>query len=93
VTTPRPTAVALLTTLALTGFALAGFAAGAPIPTSAYLLVFTCLFVLRVVGQVAVALFGPSWLPSMEQWNFVPYRILLPPSSASPHSWELLSAA
>ena len=40
--------------------------------------VLTALFVLRVVGQIVVALWAPMWLPPMSQWNFVPYRILLP---------------
>jgi hypothetical protein len=40
--------------------------------------VLTALFVLRVVGQIVVALWAPTWLPPMSQWHFVPYRILLP---------------
>jgi hypothetical protein len=46
--------------------------------TAVYLLVLTALFVLRVVGQVVVLLWRPGWLPPMEQWNLVPYRLLLP---------------
>jgi hypothetical protein len=46
--------------------------------TSAYLLVFTLLFVLRVVGQLAVLLRAPAWLPPMHQWHLMPYRLLLP---------------
>jgi hypothetical protein len=43
-----------------------------------YLALFTALFALRVVGQVGVAAFAPGWLPPMAEWNFVPYRLLLP---------------
>ena len=39
---------------------------------------FTGLFVLRVSGQILVALRPRSWLPPMAQWNFIPYPILLP---------------
>lgn len=38
----------------------------------------TGLFAVRVVGQVVVVLRAPSWLPPMQDWNLVPYRILLP---------------
>jgi hypothetical protein len=38
----------------------------------------TALFAVRVVGQMVVALRGPSWLPPMNEWNLVPYRVLLP---------------
>jgi hypothetical protein len=77
-TTPLPTAIALVATLGVTAAALAAFLAGAPVPAGAYLLVFTGLFVLRVGGQVGVGLFRPAWLPPMDEWNFVPYRFLLP---------------
>jgi hypothetical protein len=77
-TTPRPTAIVLVATLAVTAAALAAFLAGAPVPVGAYLLLFTVLFVLRVGGQVGVGLFRPAWLPPMDEWNFVPYRFLLP---------------
>jgi hypothetical protein len=38
------------------------------------------LFVLRVAGQVVVALRRPRWLPAMEQWysGLIPYPALLP---------------
>jgi uncharacterized protein len=75
---PRPTRLALLATLAATSTALAAFVAGAPLPSAAYLLLFTGLFALRVAGQIGVRLLRPSWLPPMAEWNFVPYRILLP---------------
>jgi hypothetical protein len=77
-TTPLPTAIALVATLALTSSALAAFLAGGPITASAYLVLFAALFALRVVGQIGVAAFRPSWLPPMDEWNFVPYRVLLP---------------
>jgi len=37
------------------------------------------LFCLRVLGQLAVALFSPSFLPPMEDWysGLLPYRPLL----------------
>lgn len=51
-------------------------------PTAAYtffLWLFTALLFLRVIGQVAVVLFAPRWLPSMEQWQsgLLPYPLLL----------------
>jgi hypothetical protein len=46
--------------------------------TAAYLLVFSVLFVFRVVGQVLVVLRAPAWLPPMHQWHLMPYRLLLP---------------
>jgi len=38
----------------------------------------TALFASRVAGQLLVAVQRPSWLPPMGDWNFVPYRLLLP---------------
>jgi hypothetical protein len=76
--TPRATAIALVATLAVLFAALASFAGGAPIPTDGYLVLFIVLFAGRVVGQIGVAVARPGWLPPMEQWNFVPYRVLLP---------------
>ena len=46
--------------------------------TAAYLLVFSLLFLLRVVGQLLVVLRAPAWLPPMHQWHLMPYRLLLP---------------
>jgi hypothetical protein len=43
-----------------------------------YLLVFTFLFLIRVAGQVLVWRRSPDWLPPMQEWNLLPYRILLP---------------
>ena len=38
------------------------------------------LFLVRVAGQLAVALFAPGFLPPMELWysGLVPYPVLLP---------------
>ena len=38
------------------------------------------LFVLRVVGQVVVAIAHPGWLPPMREWysGLLPYGLLLP---------------
>jgi hypothetical protein len=40
----------------------------------------TLLFVLRVLGQLAVVLFQPAWLPPFERWysGLMPYPLLLP---------------
>ena len=82
--TPLPTEVALAATLLVTAAAIAafvwrrsaarvdpGFAAG-------FLWLFAGLFVLRVVGQLGVRLYGSSWLPPTGEWNLTPYRLLLP---------------
>ena len=47
---------------------------------TALLILGTVLFFLRVVGQIIVALYGPSWLPPMAHWysGLVPYPLLLP---------------
>jgi uncharacterized protein len=47
--------------------------------TAFLLSLFTCLLVLRVVGQIVVVLRAPSWLPPMEQWQsgLLPYPMLL----------------
>ena len=38
------------------------------------------LFILRVLGQLIVVLFAPSWLPPMEAWysGLMSYPLLLP---------------
>ena len=38
----------------------------------------TVLFIMRVAGQVIVAIRPQSWLPPMWQWNLIPYSVLLP---------------
>jgi hypothetical protein len=74
----------LIVTLVVTAAAVAMVLSG-PRPFTArdaapYLILFTFLFLLRVLGQVYVLLGAPSWLPPVEgeNWNLVPYRILLP---------------
>jgi hypothetical protein len=82
--TPQPTKIALLATLAITGLAVGGVLAAAAAgelgnrTVSWFLLVFSVLFLFRVLGQVVVLLRAPRWLPPMEQWNLMPYLILLP---------------
>jgi hypothetical protein len=82
--TPRPTKIALVATLALTAAAFAALVRGQRAATLAaadvapILWLLTALFAVRVSGQVVVALRRPRWLPPMEDWNLVPYRLLLP---------------
>lgn len=45
---------------------------------AAFLLLSTALFVMRVVGQIVVLRRAPAWLPPMDKWNLVPYKLLLP---------------
>lgn len=82
-TTPIVTRVALLVVLAITvaeiGMLRFGWNGSVePAYIAPALWLFSGLFVLRVVGQVLVAIRPQPWLPPMEQWNFVPYPILLP---------------
>lgn len=81
--TPLATRIVLVAVLLVTlgiDLALLGGASTPPSAASAapLLWLFTALFVLRVAGQVLVALEPRSWLPPMVQWNLVPYPILLP---------------
>ena len=48
--------------------------------SAALLWLLLLLFVLRVLGQVVVALRHPRWLPEMKQWysGLIPYPVLLP---------------
>ena len=82
VPTPTATKVALVATLAVTATAVLAFAASdEPVDArfAAWLLaLFSILFLLRVAGQLAVRAWGPQWLPPTEQWNLMPYRLLLP---------------
>lgn len=80
---PRATNVILTATLGVTVAAVIDVVRRRPLdPTEAgaYLALFIVLFALRVVGQVLVVLRSPGWLPPMthENWNLVPYGILLP---------------
>ena len=77
---PVATKIALVATLCITVAAIARVILSEPTAreTAAYLLLFSLLFLLRVVGQVLVALRAPSWLPPMDKWHLMPYRLLLP---------------
>lgn len=82
-TTPLATRVALLATLAVTALVLGLLWLGPVDPADSgdvapALWLFTGLFVLRVAGQILVAARPRRWLPPMEQWNLLPYPILLP---------------
>lgn len=76
--------LALIATLALTLVALAIFLRTAgddeidPNFAAVFLLLYGVLFCVRVVGQLVVRARAPGWLPPMDQWNIVPYRLLLP---------------
>lgn len=81
--TPLVTRVILLTVLAITGAVQLLLVVGWVYPADStqvapILWLFTGLFVLRVAGQILVALRPRSWLPPMVQWNFIPYPVLLP---------------
>ena len=84
VVTPRPTKIVLVATLAVTvaALALVGQARWKGMVDTGELApilwVLTALFALRVAGEVVVALRAPTWLPPMEDWNLMPYRLLLP---------------
>ncbi|MFN2399904.1 MAG: hypothetical protein ABR543_14895 [Gemmatimonadaceae bacterium] len=75
------TRIALVATLALTSAATADVVRRSDLgawETAAYLLLFSVLFLLRVVGQLLVVLRAPAWLPPMHQWHLMPYQLLLP---------------
>jgi hypothetical protein len=82
--TPTPTKVVLVAVLATTLAVFAwvvraqstGTIAAGELSTVLWLL--TGLFAVRVAGQILVVLYGPTWLPPMQDWNLVPYRVLLP---------------
>jgi hypothetical protein len=82
--TPEPTKIGLLATLAVTALTLAAFLREAVDgevdgrTTGSFLSVFAVLFLLRVLGQIVVAKRAPGWLPPMQQWNLLPYKLLLP---------------
>lgn len=80
---PPATNALLLATLLVTVAGTIDVVRRVPLdPTEAgmYLALFIVLFALRVVGQVLVVLRSPAWLPPMtnENWNLLPYAILLP---------------
>src|SRR5687767_6010062 len=78
---PKATKIALVATLIITLATLVDVALYTELRSRAaagYLLVFSLLFLLRVVGQLVVVLRAPEWLPPMHQWHLMPYRLLLP---------------
>jgi hypothetical protein len=77
-TTPWPTKLALIVTLAVTAGALFLFLGAGRDQAGAVLVVLTILFSTRVSGQLLVLARGPRWLPPMTDWNLLPYRLLLP---------------
>jgi hypothetical protein len=81
--TPRATKILLVATLLVTAAALAVFLAGDeragdPRFAAPFLVLFSALFLARVLGQVVVVLARPAWLPPARQWNLMPYPLLLP---------------
>lgn len=81
--TPVATRVVLLVTVGITASVFGAIAFGVVDVSAAeditpVLWALTVMFVLRVAGQVLVAVRAPGWLPPMEQWNLLPYPILLP---------------
>ena len=82
--TPRPTKLTLVAVLAVTAVAFGAVVlqqSNGTLDTgdlAPILWLLTALFAVRVVGQVLVALQSPSWLPPMNEWNLVSYRLLLP---------------
>jgi hypothetical protein len=82
--TPRPTKLVLVGVLAATACALVVVVrlqlgeSLDPETLAPILWLLTALFGMRVAGQILVALRSPAWLPPMDQWNLVPYRVLLP---------------
>jgi uncharacterized protein len=84
VATPAATKIALVATLVVTIGAVGAFLGQAPSDeidadlAAPYLALLGFLFVVRVVGQIVVLIAAPRHLPPMEQWNLLPYRLLLP---------------
>jgi hypothetical protein len=82
--TPRPTKVLLVATLVVTAAPFVALVAMQidgtldPARVAPVLWLLTGLFSVRVTGQMLVAARAPGWLPPMEDWNLVPYRVLLP---------------
>jgi hypothetical protein len=75
------TRVVLLATLAVTAIVVLDVARRnelEPRTAAAYLALLTALFAVRVGGQILVARRAPRWLPPMDEWNLMPYRLLLP---------------
>lgn len=82
-TTPLATRVMLIVVLVITPASVGMLRLGSAGPGDAghiapVLWLLTALFIMRVLGQVIVAIRPRSWLPPMWQWNLVPYPVLLP---------------
>ena len=80
---PRATNIMLVATLAITIAAVVDVMRRLPLDpaeAASHLALLILLFLLRVALQVLVVWRGPAWLPPMtgENWNLVPYGILLP---------------
>ena len=81
---PLPTSAALAVTLLGTIAAVAQFLRRTEVDdvdatvAGGFLVFFTVLFAVRVGGQLLVARVAPRWLPPMDRWNLMPYRLLLP---------------
>ncbi len=82
---PRATNVLLVATLVVTMAAVVEFLrrteGGGDVSAEtagAFLALFTVLFAVRVAGQLVVRRAAPRWLPQMDRWNLMPYRLLLP---------------
>jgi hypothetical protein len=78
---PTATKIALVATLGITAVIITDVVRRAeigPRETAAYLLILSVLFLFRVLGQVLVVVRAPSWLPPVNQWHLMPYRLLLP---------------
>jgi uncharacterized protein len=89
--TRAATKLGLVATLVLVACALATFVSGVG-HAGLMLAGFTLLFAFRVTGQLAVVLASPRWLPPMAQWNFVPYRALLPIQTVFLFAMSLIAA-
>jgi uncharacterized protein len=82
---PAATNILLVATLVVTIAAVAEFLrrteGGGEVfakTAGAFLALFTVLFATRVAGQLVVRHVAPRWLPPMDRWNLMPYRLLLP---------------
>lgn len=82
--TPNATKLALAASLVLAAGAVVDVLRRAasdsvdPDLAAAYLAVLGLLFCARVAGQLYARAAAPTWLPPTEQWNLLPYRLLLP---------------
>jgi hypothetical protein len=49
-----------------------------PTFAASFLWLLSALFLVRAVGQVVARERRPTWLPPSDEWNLLPYRLLLP---------------